>query len=498
MNDRAEIASSAQVVAGPVVEPTGANWISEHEGEFRSGRVRYTARVETFRVGGVAQDPAADLVVTSYLAKDVASSDRPVLFIFNGGPIVCSALFHLGGFGPKRLDVSADLSASPTDFPLIDNPDCVLDVADLVFFDPAGTGLSRVVEGSNPQDYFSVEADARQTTEFIVSWASRHGRMASPKVLVGTSYGSVRAAVVARQMSELAEPLPVAGAILLGQALNIAEIAQRPANILSYVVSLPTLAALGWYHERVERKGRSFEQFLDEVRAFAGRDYLIGLYQGNALDVEEERRLAITLAGFTGLSAEAFMVQHLRVTKDLYRTELLKGQGQKLSDYDARYVSPMTSADNSTDDAWMCEPAARVISAITSAYENYLSDFLNVRSEQDYRFQVSLANGLDSWGWGSTSPFGDWPYMASIATAMAAFPTMRVLVGTGYHDPVTTVGVAEYATTQSGWPKDRVHLARYDGGHMFYFYADSCHQLMNDVRGLLASEVSDDHSNVDE
>lgn len=146
--------------------------VTKHEGVFNGARVPYTARVETIDVADPDGRASARLVATSYLASG-AGTQRPVIFLFNGGPIVSSAILHMGAFGPKRVAFPANLQANPATFPLVRNEYTLLDVADLVFFDPAGTGFSRVADGTNPQDYFSVDADGRQTTQFIVAWSRK-------------------------------------------------------------------------------------------------------------------------------------------------------------------------------------------------------------------------------------------------------------------------------------------------------------------------------------
>jgi carboxypeptidase C (cathepsin A) len=94
--------------------------------------------------------------------------------------------------------------------------------------------------------------------------------------------------------------------------------------------------------------------------------------------------------------------------------------------------------------------------------------------------------GLEGWKWGGTTPFSDWPYMESIRKAMIKNPDLRVVVAAGYHDLTTTIGASEYGITQSGWPRDRVRMAHYEGGHMAYSVEKSLKEMMDDVRALLS------------
>ena len=312
-----------------------------HEGRFGGVPLRYTAWVERTTVSLPDGGPTGQVVSTTYFAEGAGDpATRPVIFLFNGGPIVPSVYLHMLAFGPKRVAVPDDLRADPATFKLVDNTDTVLDRADLVFFDPIGTGFSRAQAPSRAPDFFSVDADAKELTEFITRWSATHGRTSSPKFLFGESYGTVRAAAAARRLALTAPQIRFDGVFLLGQGLNIVETVQRPANIMSYVVSLPTLAALGWHHEKVKHQGRRFEDFLDEVRRFARDEYLPALFLGTALPAAEKMRLAHRLEALTGLPAARFEAADLRVSKMRYRAELLADQGLVLGMYDGRYTAP--------------------------------------------------------------------------------------------------------------------------------------------------------------
>lgn len=456
--------------------------ITHHQGIFNGQTVAYTAAIEETTITNGEEGPSARIISIAYIRDDIDDATiRPVIFLFNGGPIVPSVYLHMAAFGPKRVAIPDDLTADPETFPLIDNTYTVLDVADLVFFDPAGTGFSRVGKGTVPDAYFSVEADAHQLTQFIEAWSRSHGRLDSPKYLFGESYGTLRAAVAARQLTHLDPPVRLDGVFLMGQALNIVETSSRPGNITGYVVSLPTLASLGWYHGRVDRKDRTFEQFLDEVRLFARTDYLTALFQGNDLPPADRDRIAHRLAAFTGLPVELYIQNNLRITKIPFRSELLKDRDEVLGYYDGRYTEAAVK-EGETPDA-----SRRINAAVSSAFQKYAQEDLEV-DLTDYK-TGSPVKGLEGWKWGGTTPFSDWPYMESIRVAMEKNPDLRVVVAAGYYDLTTTIGASEYAIAQSGWPKDRVRMAHYEGGHMAYSVAKSLKQMMDDVRALLSGRL---------
>ena len=450
--------------------------ITRHQGVFNGRNISYTAEVAETVIGDEKKPPSARIVSVSYLAEGQPEpASRPVVFVFNGGPIVASAALHLAAFGPKRVNFPEDLNADPSKFDLVDNSYTVLDAADLVFFDPAGTGFSRVNDGTAPNAYASVDADARELAEFVEAWSRKHNCLDSPKFLFGESYGALRAAVAAQKINKLDPPVRLDGVYLMGQALNIIETCSRPANILSPVVTLPTVATLGWYHGRVRKNGRTFEEFLDEVRQFARTEFLTALFQGNTLPAAERDRLSVRLEELTGLPAKLFADSNLRTGKYAVRTELFKDRGVVTGTNDGRYLGPAPQPGKQADD-----PSNRIGIAVTNGFKKYFEEDLHL-DVKNYA-PASTAAGMEGWDWGGASPFGDWPYMAPLAEVMTENKGFRVAVGIGYHDLLTTLGAAEFAVSQSGWPKERVSVFRYDGGHMAYTVEKSLKQLMDDVR----------------
>jgi carboxypeptidase C (cathepsin A) len=445
--------------------------VTRHTGVFNGVKVAYEAVVESVPLG------AATIVATSYLAN-APTAQRPVIFIFNGGPISPSVYLHMLALGPKRLAVPDDLTKDPAGFPLVDNPYSPLDAADLVFYDPASTGYSRVQPGETPEQFFNVDADARQLTDFIVAWSRQHGRTDSPKYVFGESYGTMRAAVAAQQLGELKQPVRLDGVFLMGQALNMVETSQRPGNITSYVVSLPTLAALGWYHGRVTKDGRSFEQFMDDVRLFARTDYMAALFKGGDLAPAEAQKVAARLQALTGLAAKEYLAKNLRVSKNQYRGLLLADQGLVLGANDGRYVAKSDPTGKLPDASGAIYPS------VFKAFDAYARDDLYVRDAGKYIVESPASN----WNYGgAASPFTDWPFMASINKAMTAYPQLRIMVGAGYHDTLTTTGAAEYAVAQSGWPRERVTVNYYQGGHMFYTIEASLKKMSADMHAFIAA-----------
>ncbi|MDE1150549.1 MAG: peptidase S10 [Azospirillaceae bacterium] len=445
----------------------------DHSGTFGGRKVAYQSVVEAIDVNDGAGKPDARLVATSYIAKGGMDARRPVLFVFNGGPIGASAPLHMGAFGPKRVAVPDDINADPSTFRLVDNVYTPLDVADVVVFDPANTGYSRTLPGVAPETQFSNVADARQLAQLVLAWRRIHGRPEAPVYLVGESYGTMRAVEAADQLQAAGDP--VAGIFLLGQAVNIIEYAQRPNNIISYAVSLPTLAAVAWSHDKVARQGRTFEGFVKEAQAYGAGEYLTVLFQGDTAAPERMAAVAAKLQDFTGVPAAEFLKRRLKLTKNDFLRLLVPGQ--TLDSYDARYTVPAG------------QPMALYASRFEPEMVGYFQSFLKVPAAAG---TYSLANpaeaAFESWEWAKNkTPFFDWPYVGQLKAMMDKNPKMRLYVANGYFDTQTTIGAMDYLASQSGLPRDRVRTADFAGGHMFYTVEASLKAFMDDVRRVVTA-----------
>lgn len=443
---------------------------------FGAQSVKYTAALENIRITPGSDLPAADMVTISYVADtDLSPEDRPVLFIFNGGPISASLWLHIGALGPKRVSAPEDLNAPLEQFSLVANAHSPLDAADLVFFDPASTGFSRVAEGGDASKYFSVKSDAAQFAAFAEAWLAKHGREASPVFILGESYGTHRAAEAAGQITE-AGKLNLEGVFLMGQAVNIIEYSQRKQNILSYIASLPTLAAIAWDAGMVDKAGRSFETFVNEAQAFGEAEYLGALFKGQRITPEELAQVSGKLEAYTGIPAEYYVENRLRISKEQFRAELLKEKDLILGRSDGRYTGPLGDGRG--------DPSGILQDAYSNGFAAYFRETFGDLPLDDYK-QVFSSGNFDSWEWGASSPFGHFAYAERIDVAFKANPDFRVFVGTGYHDTMTTVGAADYLIDQSDWPQDRVRSAKYIGGHMAYSVDDSARAFGEDIRSWI-------------
>ena len=467
-------AASAQPLPTPTIRAR-----SDQSAVIAGRRVAYTAEVG---VVPVASRPGRQDATAGYISYSVpARRERPVLFVFNGGPGAASAYLHMGALGPWRAQVPQDPAAPlPAAATVAPNPDTLLDVADLVFLDPPGTGFSSLTADADLAIYRSVDGDADAVAQLARAWLSAHGRTGAPIYILGESYGTIRAAAMVDALRRQDATLKLAGVLLLGQALNMIETSQRPGNVVTYPVALPTLAAIACYHH-VRAAPCTPEGSAREAAAYA-ETYLAALFRGRALEPADRAAVAARLEALTGISRDYYLAHDLRISKERFRVELLRAQGRVLGRYDARYTAPRAA-----DAGDIVGPDA--FSPVSDLYGKAVVEQLARIGATDGTAYRVIVRGEDDWRYGSgDSPFNDWPFMARLERAMAAVPAMRLFVGTGLYDLTTTVGAADYLLAQSSLAPDRFRNHRYPAGHVAYSDDTSWRLLMRDLRAFLAEK----------
>lgn len=462
------------VSAAPAdVEPR--SFVTRHQGVFNGTSIEYTATVGEFLQRDENDAVTASLFATSYVRENVDDrAARPVLFLWNGGPGAASIWLQFGAFGPQRVDLPEDVDADILPpFRLLDNGRTILDVADLVFVDPIGTGYSRRI-GDGPAE-FTPASDAKSAADLIRAWLRAHGRENSPRYVLGESYGTIRAVLVA---DELKDDLPLDGIYLFGQGVNLVETTQRAGNVVGYATNLPALAAIAWYHGRVHPRYRDVTRLIDEAWTFGMKDYLPALVRGGDLPERERRRIARRLEELSGISAEWYLENGLAISKPRFRREFLKDRGLTIGFYDGRYTAPLPApGEPLPDPSWKFRDAF-----VTLAAEHYKTTLAVTLDEEHLAFDPQASR----FDWSApATPFADYNYAAVLARVMQAQPCLRLAIGTGIYDTTTTVGPARYLVARSALPRERTSLHQYEGGHMAYSSVPALEALAGDVRALL-------------
>lgn len=471
---------------------TPRRFVSEHEGKFGGTSIDYRATVEETFLHDPAGQPTASIVSISYLRTDNREgTERPLIFVFNGGPGSASLWLHMGLVGPRRIAFSSDVAPETTPpFELADNPDSPLDVADIVLYDPPGTGYSRILPAGKAEQFFGVEEDAKATVEFIQTWIDEHERWNSPKYLMGESYGTVRAAVVAKLLAGgpfgtgSMNGITLNGVILLGQSMEHSGGAGADGQLLN---SLPSLGATAWYHEKVDRAGRTVEEHVDAARRFSAGDYQDALYAGWNLAPAEKERIAEQLSALIGISAATILEHDLRISNGTFAELLLASEGKAVGRYDSRFVLPLANdgGDPVADDPAM----GQYVPGFVAALNMHMHEDIGVAIDEPYKaIEFRTVNSRWNYGFGPGVPPSR-SFTGDLATAARRNPDLRIFVGTGYYDLVTTVGSAEYTFAHSGIDRDAVRFRNYESGHMPYLGADSRRALAEDLRHFVTDSL---------
>lgn len=468
-------AGAEQRAIGP---PPDKSFVTRHRGVFGGQRVSYTATIAPIAITDDQGRRQATITSIAFTRTDGDSrAQRPVMFLFNGGPGASSSILHLSGFGPRRISLpGAPEEEGRTSYAVVDNEDTPLERVDLVFIDPIGTGFSRALPGTDPRQFFSLQGDAASIAQFIRKWLVQHGRNGAHVYIVGESYGTVRAAVLTDEFRK--QPLPgrLAGLILIGQALDTTQTQQTSGNDMPYVLYLSSYAATAWYHGKIDPAGRSREQFMEEVRAFALNEYAPALLHGSRLLPTQRKHIAERVAAYTALPVSLIEANDLRIGTRLF-LETLGGNGKPLLRADSRFAVPPASSTG-------------MPTGYAEGYANGIKDVLRelaVPDASDYRLELQ-----GEFDWDFTLPddvniqqtYNNVSPM--VVAAMKCDPNLRVFVASGEFDLMASPSSAELTYSHNGFPTEHVELHTYPAGHMPYIHASSRKALMNDIRAFIA------------
>lgn len=467
----------------PIAPP--ARFETLHEGVFHGNPLSYRCLAVETHLPDTEGVPRASVFSFSYLAEDADPVARPVMFIFNGGPGSASLWLHMGALGPRRIDVPSDATPARHPAPVMDNELCSLDLADLVFIDPPGTGYSRMLGAAKQEDAWGLEQDAQIFADFIKSWLGTHRRWASPRYLCGESYGTTRAVAVAAKLATGLAGVAFNGLALISVVLDFHTVRFERGNPLPDVSYLPSYAATALHHGRATAPaGR--EAFLDEVRYFATHDYLPALFAGSRLDPESYAEVRAQLSAYTGLSETWLDRTRLRIDPARFRKELLRDEGLTIGRFDSRYTGTDHDGVGEMPDADASSYA--IDSAYVSAANDHFTRMLGI--DWDRPYVPFNREALTKWDWvGPKTDTPRWPTNVNVAPSLGRLlreqPALRILIGNGLFDLATPFAAAEAMIAGNGIDADRIRMTYYEAGHMMYLHQPSLDALVADLRDLM-------------
>lgn len=457
--------------------PPDTTVTSNHEVTIMGQRVPYTATAGTQPVWDEDGKPVASLFYTYYERTDVSDrTSRPLVISFNGGPGSASVWMHIGFTGPKQLVID-DEGYPIQPYGVRDNPNSILDVADIVYVDPVNTGFSRIIGDAKREQFFGVNEDIEYLAAWLDAWVSRRERWSSPKFLIGESYGTTRVSGLAGRLQG-SHWMYLNGVVLVSPTgLGI----DREGPV-SDALTLPYYAAAAWYHKKLpaQLQGRDLDDVLPEVETFTIAELLPALARGGFIEPSERSSIAERMAAYSGLSVTDIVDHNLAVPTSFFWKDLLREEGFTIGRLDSRY-----KGRDRQDAGVRYDYPAELTSwnhAFTPAINYYLRDILGFKTDLQY------------WIFGPVHPWnrdGD-TTGEDLRLAMASNPFLHVMIQSGYYDGATDYFSAKYTMWNmdpSGRLKDRLSFKGYRSGHMMYLRKEDLGPSNQHIREFIQKAV---------
>jgi carboxypeptidase C (cathepsin A) len=416
----------------------------------------------------------ASLFYTYYERTDVTDkSRRPFVISFNGGPGSASVWMHVAYTGPKILNIDSEgYPVQP--YGVKDNPNSILDVADIVYIDPVNTGFSRILDPKAERSvFFGVNADIKYLAEWLDTFVSRSGRWNSPKYLIGESYGTTRVSGLALELQN-AHWMYLNGVILVSPTgLGIKR--DGPVND---ALSLPYFTAAAWYQKALpsDLQTKDLAEVLPEAETFAIEELIPALSHGGFLEEGKRKQIAAKISRYSGLSEKIILEHNLAVPTRFFWKELLRDKGFTIGRLDSRYLGIDRKLAGEAPD--YNSELTSWLHSFTPAINYYLRDVLKYKTDIMY----NMFGPVRPWD-NTDDNTGE-----NLRQAMAQNPYLNVMIQSGYYDGATTYFDAKYSMWQldpSGKMKSRLRFEGYRSGHMMYLRAEDLVSSNEHIRDFI-------------
>ena len=267
----------------PEEKPKEESSATDHTIRIGGQTINYKATASTTLLKDDKGEPTALMYSTAYTRSDVKDfSQRPIAFIYNGGPGSASVWLHMGAFGPRRVVTENASATPPAPYKVVDNTESLLDKTDMVFIDPVGTGFSRAAGKAQDKDFWGVDQDVKSLAQFISTYVSRNNRWNSPKFLIGESYGTFRSVALANYL-QTHEGMYVNGIVLISSVLDAGTLSFSAGDDRSYIFYVPSYAATAWHYKLLKNRPEDLDAFVESARQFASTEYAAALMKGSKL-----------------------------------------------------------------------------------------------------------------------------------------------------------------------------------------------------------------------
>lgn len=452
--------------------------ITNHTTTIKGQKVSYKATTGTMPVWDEDGKALAGLFYTYYERSDVKDRDsRPLVISFNGGPGSASVWMQIAYTGPSLLNID-DEGYPLQPYGIKENPYSILDIADIVFVNPVNTAYSRPTSKDIPAaKFFGVNADIKYLADWINGFVTRSNRWASPKYLIGESYGTTRVSGLALQLQNN-QWMYLNGVILVSPT----DLGITRGVVSDAALKLPYFAATAWYHKMLssDLQNKDLTAMLPEVEDFTINELLPALTKGGSLEEQKRQEIAAKMARYSGISEKAILQNNLDVPYNYFWKELLRDKGYTIGRLDSRYKG-IDRKDSGESPDFNAELTSWLHS-FTPAINMYLRNNLNYKTD----FKYNMFGPVHPWD-RSNDKTGE-----NLRQAMAQNPYLHVMVQSGYYDGACDYFNAKYDVWQmdpSGKLSDRISWKGYRSGHMMYLRKADLETANEDIRTFIKQSL---------
>ena len=478
------ILSAFPIFSQNIKIPADTTVVTLHTLNIKNQTIAYQATTGTQPAWNEKGEPIAALFYTYYERTKTDKKNRPLIFSFNGGPGSASVWMHIAYTGPKVLNID-DEGYPIQPYGVKDNPNSILDVADIVYINPVNTGYSRMIadkEGKLPdrEKFFGINADIKYLAEWMNSFITRINRWESPKYIIGESYGGTRAMGLANELQNR-QWMYLNGVIMVSPADYKLYNTSQP---IYSALNLPYFTAAAWYHKMLppDLQNKDLLDVLPEVEDYAINKLIPALAKGGFISDEEKQAVAQKMSYYSGLSETSILQNNLDVSTSFFWKDLLRNKtGQTIGRLDSRYLGlDKTEAGDSPD---FNPELTSWLHSFTPAINYYIREYLNFKTDIKY----NMFGDVHPWDNRNDNT------REGLRQAMAQNPYLKVLIQSGYYDGATTYFGAKYTMHQvdpSGKMKDRFTFKGYRSGHMMYLRQDDLKKANDDLREFIVNSSS--------
>jgi len=459
--------------------PIDTTVITTHNTVINGDSFSYSATTGTQPLWDEMDQSIATLFYTYYQRSNVKDrASRPIVFSFNGGPGSASVWMHVAYTGPQVLKID-DEGYPVQPYGIKQNPNSILDVADIVFINPVNTGYSRMIadkDGKMPdkKQFFGINQDAKYLAEWMTTFVSRNNRWRSPKYIIGESYGGTRVMALSSELQGR-QWMYLNGVIMVSPADYLVFNSDVP---ISTGIDFPYMTATAWHHKMLPAvlQNKDLLEILPEAEAFSINELIPALAKGGFIGDTEKN------ANYSGLNEKAILSVNLDVTPRFYWKELLRDKtGQTLGRLDSRYHGlDKTEAGDGPD---YSPELTSWLHSFTPAINYYIREHLNFKTDIKY----NMFGPVRPWDNRNNN------VREGLRQAMAQNPYLKVLIQSGYYDGATTYSAAKYTMYQvdpSGKMKDRFEFKGYRSGHMMYLRHEDLIKANDDLRSFIKGSLA--------